>query len=250
MNKKGKRSFLTRLAMVLALSIWSVSIAGCGTVKEDQQPTGCEIYEKSNGDLEGSTGKIDYQNHTYAVVRIGNQWWMAENLRSDTYNDGTPILNLPDRQAWKASTEGAWCAYGNDSLKGDTYGKLYNWPAVNSGKLAPPGWRVPSDDDLIILIERLGGMSEAGGKMKETGDAHWEARNVGATNESGFTAFGSGYRNENGAFAFLGKYTYFWSASEKDSTTAWARKLVYYGTDVLRYGYGKNSGFSVRCVRN
>ena len=218
--------------------------------KGDNHHDNVEIYGKSNGDNNGSTGKIDYQNYTYKVVKIGSQWWMAENLRSDRYNDGTAIQIRTDDEEWKSSPNGAWCNYENDSAKGNRYGKLYNWLAVKTGKLAPQGWHVPSDDDWSALTEYLKGISVAGGKMKETGEEHWEARNVGATNESGFTALAGGCRNEKGLFDFIRKYGYFWSSSEKDDDTVWSRKLGYYGTDVLRYQYKKLYGVSVRCVKN
>jgi uncharacterized protein (TIGR02145 family) len=193
---------------------------------------------------------MDYQGYTYKVVMIGTRWWMAENLRCTKYSDGTSIPDVADKTAWKSSGSGSLCDYENNPANGGVYGKLYNWHTVQTGKLSPPGWHVPADKEWATVTDYLGGIAVAGGKLKESGVEHWEATNVGATNESGFSAFGGGNRNEAGAYGFIRKYGYFWSSSEKDGITAWARKIGHYGTEVLRHHYDMNCGFSVRCVRN
>lgn len=114
-----------------------------------------EIYDKSHGDLSGSTGKMDYQGYTYNVVKIGTQWWMAENLRATRYNDGSEIPHVIDAKEWmrlKKTQSGAWCNYNHDPAFGNEFGLLYNWYAVNTEKLAPPGWHVPSNDDWVTFM--------------------------------------------------------------------------------------------------
>lgn len=118
-----------------------------------------EIYAKSHGDLSGSTGKMDYQGYTYKVVKIGTQWWMAENLRATRYNDGTEIPHVMADKEWKRlkkTKSGAWCNHNNDPAYGIETGRLYNWYAVNTGKLAPPNWHVPSKEDWLTLVKNLG----------------------------------------------------------------------------------------------
>jgi uncharacterized protein (TIGR02145 family) len=111
----------------------------------------------------------DFEGNVYKTVKIGDQIWMAENLRSSSYNDGTPILELAEGKDWSSTQIGAFCWYANnEDTYNELYGKLYNWNAVNSKKLAPAGWRVPTDADWAILIEYLGGDKEAGGKLKST----------------------------------------------------------------------------------
>ena len=92
---------------------------------------------------------MDYNGRTYNLIRIGNQsqWWMAENLQTTKYNDGTAIPNVTDQTAWANQTSGAYCAYNNSQSNADTYGYLYNWHAVSTDKLAPAGWRVPTEAD-------------------------------------------------------------------------------------------------------
>ena len=117
-----------------------------------------EIYAKSNGDLNGSTGKMDYQGYTYKVVKIGTQWWMAENLRATRYNDGTEIPHVMSHKEWrrlKKTKSGALCNYNNDPAFGNEFGILYNWYAVNTGKLAPPGWHVPNNEDWQIFANNM-----------------------------------------------------------------------------------------------
>ena len=121
------------------------------------QPEGV-IFDKSNGENSGSTGKMIYQGYTYKVVKVGTQWWMAENLRVSNYNDGTEIVHAVTNKEWrrlKKTESGGWCYFNNDQTIGNKAGKLYNWYAVNSGKLAPNGWRVPSKEEFLVLIKNL-----------------------------------------------------------------------------------------------
>src|SRR6266487_1634854 len=127
---------------------------------------------------------------TIPSIKICDQVWMLKNLDVSTYRNGDPIPKISDNAAWLALTTGAYCYYDNDSANyAATYGKLYNWFAVNDPRgLAPAGWHVPTDAEFTTLVETcLGGWQVAGGKMKEIGTTHWASPNEGATNSSGFT---------------------------------------------------------------
>ena len=194
----------------------------------------------------------DIDGNVYQTVQIGDQLWMAENLKVTHYSNGDSIPNVTDNSTWPGLSTGAQCVYNNNSGNElDTYGRLYNWYAVDTGNLAPAGWRVPTDDEWQTLVDYLGGSSVAGGKMKEAGTAHWNSPNTGATNESGFTALPGGYRNYYGGyFTNLGYSGDFWSATELSTYYAWRRYLYYGNTQVGRGSYYKQGGYSVRCVRD
>jgi uncharacterized protein (TIGR02145 family) len=205
----------------------------------------------------------DYDGNTYFTVKIGDQCWMAQNLKVTHYRNGDPIPNVTGDTEWSNHSTGAYCEYDNDPANVDTYGRLYNWYAVDDSRnIAPEGWHVPTDAELKQLEMYLG-MSQAeadgtgwrgtdeGGKLKEAGTTHWLAPNTGATNESGFTALPGGLRYFDGLFTNLGNYAYFWSSTEFSGDFAWYRNLDYYGSQVGRYYYfDKHYGFSVRCVRD
>jgi uncharacterized protein (TIGR02145 family) len=149
-------------------------------------------------------GVKDIDNNRYEIETIGSQTWMAENLKTTRYNDGSAIpLIADDDTAWgTASTNKApaYTWYGNDVSNLITYGALYNWYAIDmllngSKNVCPTGWHVPTDVEWTTLTNYLGGTGLAGGKMKEAGLAHWTSPNSGATNESGFAGLPSGYRS-------------------------------------------------------
>jgi uncharacterized protein (TIGR02145 family) len=195
----------------------------------------------------------DADGNTYYTVQIGNQEWTVENLKTTKYNDGTTIPLVTDNSAWSALTTPGRCWYDNDSASNNaTYGVLYNWYAVNTGKLAPVtgGWRVPTDADWTALSEYLGGELVAGGKMKEAGTTHWISPNTGATNESGFSALPGGCRGSVGGFSNQSSNGDWWSATEIDASYACTRNLYYGGGGLYWYIYNKMGGFSVRLVRD
>ena len=206
---------------------------------------------------QGTGGTVtDIDGNVYHTVTIGTQTWMVENLKTTKYNDGTAIPLVTDGTAWSNLTTPGYCWYNNDAATyKNTYGALYNWFTVNTGKLAPTGWHVPADAEWTILTIYLGGEADAGGKMKSTGTIEaatglWYSPNTGATNESGFTAVPAGGRNFNGPFLDIG-YLGFWCSSSENSTdSAWDQRLWYDNSDVTRSAGNKNYGFSVRCVRD
>ncbi len=182
-------------------------------------------------------------------VVIGTQRWSTINLDVATYRDGTPIPEVTDPTQWANLTTGAWCYYNNDPANGAIYGKLYNWYAVNNianGGLAPVGQHIPTNTEFTTLTTFLG--FNNGGKMKETGTTHWTSPNGGATNESGFTALGGGYRSSIGSSIAMGIYNYMWSLSEFDTATAWYLGLNRSNGIIDSYYGSKKNGFSVRCI--
>lgn len=185
------------------------------------------------------------------TVTICSQRWMLKNLDISTYRNGDPIPYVPDPTAWASLTSGAWCYYNNDPSSNATYGKLYNWYAVNDPRgLAPYDRHIPTDAEWATLSTCLGGYAIAGGKMKEAGTAHWASPNTAATNSSGFTALPGGYRNTDGTFAGVGTNGRWWSASEDTEELSWYRSLFYSNNDIYRSLGNKHIGLSVRCIRD
>jgi len=157
---------------------------------------------------------------------------------------------VTDGETWNKLNSPGYCWYNNQTQNGNTYGALYNWYIVNTGKLCPKGWHVPSDVEWKNLTEYLGGSDVAGGKLKETGTAHWNRPNTGATNETGFTALPGGVRHYIGTFAFIGSYGAYWSASESSTDGAWDRTMTFDYSGVYRGDEVNRMGISVRCVRD
>ena len=188
----------------------------------------------------------------YPSVTICSQKWMDKNLDVTTYRNGDTIAYVTNSTAWAALTTGAWCYYNNDPSTNATYGKLYNWYAVNDSRgLAPAGWHVPSDAEWTTIETCLGGSSVAGGAMKVTGTTTWTSPNTGATNSSGFAGLPGGYRYYyDGSFNDVGYYGYWWSSTEYNTTNAWYRYLYYNNGSIFRNLTDKRNGFSVRCLRD
>ena len=192
----------------------------------------------------------DVDGNSYTSIQIGTQVWMAENLKVTKYRNGDPIPNVTDDAAWADLSTGGYCNLSNDVGNANTFGRLYNWYAVfDNRNIAPEGWHVATDAEWTTLISYLGGESVAGGKMKETGSAHWCAPNTGATNESGFKALPGGVRTD--AFFLPGcDWGTWWSATEYDLTTAYNRIIFDSGTEVNRVYNNKKFGLSVRCIKD
>jgi uncharacterized protein (TIGR02145 family) len=195
------------------------------------------------------TSITDIDGNVYQTVIIGNQVWLKENLKTTKYRNGDLISNVPIELDWAGLSTGAYSFYSNNSSNNTIYGSLYNWFAVNdSRKIAPTGWHIPSEAEWTILQNFLGGELSAGGKLKETGLAHWQSPNEGATNETGFTALPGGYRDITGSFSNLGYKGVWWSASEKSSNTAYALFTYAEGTQLHGEPNEKRIGFSIRCI--
>ena len=192
----------------------------------------------------------DVDGNTYYTVGIGTQVWMRENLKTTKYKDGNLITNITDNTAWNSLTYGAYSWYNNDIVNKPTYGALYNWYATTDSRgLCPTGWHMPTDAEWTTLSTTLGGSTVAGGKMKEPGSAHWANADPSSTNESGFTALGSGYRNYDGTFSQLSIYNYTWSSTEVTASYGYGEYMYYYGGQlVTSQPLQKTVGNSVRCV--
>jgi uncharacterized protein (TIGR02145 family) len=202
----------------------------------------------------------DADGNSYYSVKIGVQIWMAKNLNTTKYNDISLIPNLTINSEWEAEEgttghNGAYCWYDNDAATYKTaYGAFYNWYAVNTGKLCPVGWHIPSDAEWTVLVNYLGGEYVAGDKLKEAGQIHWYGVYSGqstATNESGFTALGGGHRTYYGAYEKIGTIGLWWSATSSDATGAVGCGMSYGDTDVGINGpRNKKEGYSVRCIKD
>jgi len=207
----------------------------------------------------------DIDGNVYQTIKIGDQWWMAENLKVTHYRNGDAIPNVTDATEWSNLATGAYCEYDNNSANVDTYGRLYNWYAVNDNRnIAPEGWHVPTDEEWKELEMTLG-MSQA-----EADDSGWRGSDQGsqlagnadlwadgalenntAFGSSGFAALPGGCRlYYYGYFYNLGHYAYFWSSTEYYSNIAWSRILFYSNANVYRSVSYRQYAFSVRLVRD
>jgi uncharacterized protein (TIGR02145 family) len=222
---------------------------------------GCEEQESPN--LEGaiqtsgivfnenlSYGQVtDCLGNVYPTIQIGDQEWMAENLRSTCYQNGDQIPQITDSTDWTDDTSGGWCFYLNDPSYENPYGKLYNWwVAADERNPCPNGWHVPDSTDLAELYQTLNGFSYVGGKIKEVGSHHWyysPGNTELSTNSSGFTALPAGVRSSSGVFNSVTRISGFWS---KEDTVA----VLTAGDTQSAPAWRQNSqtGYCIRCIRD
>ena len=192
----------------------------------------------------------DADGNVYTSVTIGTQEWMVENLRTSKYSDGTSIPNVIGKTDWSSLSTGAWSHYDNDSSQYESmYGKLYNWYAVETGKLCPTGWHVPTDAEWTILTDYLtanGHNGTEGDALKAT--SGWASGGNG-TDNYGWLGLPGGNRGSNGSFDDVGNYGYWWSSSQYNASYSWPRFLNSFIDYVYRGAYNKEDGFSVRCLR-
>lgn len=195
--------------------------------------------------------------YNYDVVAIGVQCWFAENLRTTTYSDGTSIPEVTGSVAWSGLSSGARCDYDNVASNVATYGRLYNWYAVDDSRgLCPSGWHVPTDEEWIVLEMELG-MSES-----DANSTGWRGTDQGTqlkstsgwsnngTDNFGFSALAGGSRNDiDGGFVNAGSDGFWWSLTPYGGV-AWYRFLYAYSPDILRSYDDPRYGFSVRCLRD
>jgi len=187
----------------------------------------------------------DFDGNVYQTVTIGNQVWLKENLKSVHYSDGTPIPNV--------------VAFNNSDSMANIYGKLYTWNATVRDSatgtvkgVCPCGWHVPAHTEWQEMENQLGGASVAGGKMKETGAAHWQSPNTGATNSSGFSALPAGEWDPNNSpnFRLLNEYAVFWTATSISGSKAREKYLAYNNSASTTFDWYKILKYSIRCVKN
>ena len=208
------------------------------------------FYNPNPIDTTNNSTITDADGNVYTSVTIGTQEWMVENLRTTKYSDGTSIPNVTDYTEWNNLSTGAWSYYDNDEKEGDTYGKLYNWYAVETGKLCPTGWHVPTDTEWTVLTDYLaadGHNGTQGTALKAT--SGWNSSGNG-TDNYGWNGLPGGERSYNSGFDDVGYRGYWWSSSQNDALSAWPRDLYSYsfGYDYSYSNY-KENGFSVRCLR-
>ncbi len=198
----------------------------------------------------------------YQTVTIGNQVWMAENLKYLPSVVGSATGSMTTPYYYVYGYEGTNVEDAKSTANYDTYGVLYNWPAAMASStssttnpsgvqgVCPAGWHLPSDAEWTELFDYLEGMPFAGGKLKETGTAHWVSPNAAATNETGFTALPGGRRVNSDAFESVGENGHWWGASDASTIFAMYWIMYYSNSNVFRMRSNKNQGFSVRCVRD
>ena len=212
----------------------------------------------NNTPCPGTPTVKDIDGNTYNTLQIGEQCWTKENLKVTKYNNGStiPLDNSGGTsgngsgQTWSTLKTGARTVYGHDNNNLSTYGYLYNWYAASDSRnICPSGWHLPSDEELTTLTTYLGGSTVAGGKLKATGTTHW-SNNAGASNASGFTALGSGFRSAGSEFSNIKTGTFFWSSSSKSTVNAWQLFLTDNDNLTRRDSSPNENGFSIRCIKN
>ena len=197
------------------------------------------------------TGSLEYNGYTYKTVKIGNQWWLAENLRTTKYNDGTNIPNVTNDNQWWNLESGAYCVYDNNN-KYVKYGYLYNFYVVATGKLAPEGWRVPTEKDFEELINYCGGGTNAANKLKSK--TNWIAEIGNGNDTYGFCAYAGGLRSGgiSAGFSYIKRFGYWWTSS---LASLLAYDIPYYfiigssGHLDFSIDFDENSGLSIRLIK-
>lgn len=194
----------------------------------------------------------DLDGNVYHFITIGTQIWMAENLKTTKFADGSPIatttpsaldisLELTPNYQWSPNRDASYVP---------AYGRLYTGYTVQSNMLCPAGWRVPTDADWRTLSDFLGGINVAGGKLKESGSAHWTSPNMDASNETGFTARGGGEgRDPHGNYDPFGNYVTYWTSTISESGLV-NRRLFYGDGNLRRSQSPANMAHYVRCIKN
>ena len=202
----------------------------------------------------GAPFVIDVSGNVYETVQIGNQCWMKSNLRVNKYRNGDTITTGLAVTNWLSTTQGAFVVYDDFSSNDLVFGKLYNHYAVTDNRgLCPTGWRVPSDSDYLSLINNFGGLNIAGGALKDTVNlpniGGWQNPNVGATNNSGFSALPGGLRDINGNFNGISLFSYWWTSTLLTGRYSVSCKLFSGNSQIYREVGTSTNGYSVRCLR-
>ena len=195
---------------------------------------------------------VDIDGNSYEFVTIGDQVWMAENLRTTHYLNGDPIpTGLNDTDWFNHRNSGAFSVYNDDPANSAVYGNLYNWYTIDDERgVCPEGWHVPNYEEWQDLADEFGGNSLAGGALKSTDaiNGFGSYYNSDATNESGFSALTGGYRRDDGTYSNMGNYCRFWSANSRYDNDAWYLRLGLYDPDLYVIDEDRLEGYSLRCV--
>ena len=270
-NKAGYATINKKITITenQELDIYETLSSGSDVVVKETKPPTITTQQEESAD--SFTDARD--GNTYKIVKIGNQVWMAENLKylPSVVGPSTGSNTTPYYYVYGYNGTSVTSAKSTSNYK--TYGVLYNWPAAMNGArsstanpsgvqgICPTGWHLPSDAELKQLEMYLGmsqkeanekawrGTNE-GGKLKEAGTSHWKSPNEGVTNESGFTVLPGGFRSEHVVFSSIGINGSLWSATEYNDTHAWSRDMTYDFSKVYRISYYKELGRSVRCLRD
>ena len=199
-------------------------------------------------------GATDIDGNSYKTVIIGNQEWMASNLRTTKYFDGTTIPNVTDNNKWSNLSTGAWSHYDNDSQYDNTYGKLYNWHAVETKKLCPAGWHVPTDAEWRVLTDYLAANGHSGTEgtaLKSKSGWSSGGMSGNGTDDYGWLGLPNGRRDVGNGFYDIGTIGDWWSSSDGCTGAVLNRGLESYTNTVYTSCYvNKKNGLSVRCLRN
>ncbi len=194
----------------------------------------------------------DTLGNQYKTIQIGTQTWMAENLKTTRLNDYTEIANITGFTEWQNFESPAYCWYLNDTKYTGTFGALYNYYTVNTGKLCPTGWHVPGYEEWSTLFNYLGTTNNLGNLLRESGTTHWMVTSTDVKNSTGFTALPGGWRNiESVNFSDMGYSGCFWAIPENDSKYNNV-VFLFQGTweGILFSEQTSKFGSSVRCVKN
>jgi uncharacterized protein (TIGR02145 family) len=240
-----------RLTILISLSCFTGLFIACSPEDNDSS----DVCKDADGNI-------------YQTITIGDQVWMAENLKSITYNDGTAITKQATSSSWSSTTSGAYCSYNNTQSNVVTYGFLYNWYAVNTGKLCPEGWHIPSKAEWETLIDYLitngynydESTSEDKTAKALASSTGWALSTIEGTigyemtsnNSTGFTALPGGGRGAAGAYFDLQNTACWWTSTEhtEDTDEAYFRALNSEWFDLYEASFDKHAGFSVRCVKD
>lgn len=222
----------------------------------------CALFILNNSCKKDDENPIvkDIDGNVYHTVKLGTQIWMVENLKTTKLNDGTPIKLVTDPLKWKNLTTPGYCWYNNDEVTNKPKnGALYNWYTVETGKLCPTGWHVPSDDEWKELEMYLGMTqkevdldypwrgTDQGTQLKSI--SGWNSEGNG-TDIVGFSAQPAGCMDKDGKFGYAGICAWFWTSSEQDNTPyVWDRRIYNNSPQILRGNPEKEYGLSIRCVR-
>lgn len=219
--------------------------------------------DEDNNNTNSSGTVTDIDGNVYNTVTIGTQVWMAENLKTTKYRNGDPIPNITDNAQWSKLTTGAQCSYNNDDDIGNKYGKLYNWYAVNDSRnIAPIGWHVSSNSDLVKLENYVSANLGNSGSLAKAlaSKTDWFAisnidnavgNDLTKNNSSGFSVLPGGNRISNGGFHLIGELGVWWCSDESGTDRAWSSGISYSFRIVSRGDKGfKLGGSSVRCVKD
>jgi len=203
----------------------------------------------------------DIDGNVYNTVIIGSQTWMVENLKTTKYRNGDLIANVTDASTWSALKTGCQCSYNNDDSNIFKYGKLYNWYAVNDIRnIAPVGWHIPTDEEWSELSTNVAAIIGASNQVAKAlaAKTDWTLYNgngavgndLSKNNSSGFLALPSGLRSYLGDYAYIGREINWWSTTETQTDYAFSRYITFTNGDLIRDFVFKESGYSVRCIKD